>query len=564
MKNYSFKNWFGKIFRLIGGRIFFAPLLIFSLTHFQCDAKSGEEVFIRANQHGFLPEDIKTAVLFANHDLKGEIVSIRNLKSNKIVFKDTLAENLGALGNFDFHHSLNFSSLILKGNYQIEFDKYKSQPFEISKTIYNGMVDSLLLFLKVQRCGPTNPLLHEVCHLFDATSIIGDESVAKVDLTGGWHDAADYIKFTSTTAYTSYMLLFAYQFFPSKLEMDNNKNGAPDILEEARVGIDWLLRAQYKPGRLITQVQSLNDHDAGWRLPEDDPLNFDRPGFVGIGKNQIGLYTAALSLAAKIWKERFYDNDYSQQCLKAAQTIYAQVQSAPDIDTSYSGMYQDQKFYGKLALGAIELFNSTGEKKYLDDAMIFGDSAKSDYWWSWGDINSIAHYKISKHNARYKNYIFNNLVAFQNNLRANIFGEPTATTWGTTTTFMGAALSVLLWKEGSKDNSFDSLIYFSRDYLLGKNPWGKSFIYNFGEVFAKSFHNQISFLNGEYLPGAVTAGPAPASLLMNYNIERTNLSDERFNSEQNKFFDDRADYVTNEPTIVTNATAIFFFTYFLK
>lgn len=545
-------------------KIFFATMAFFCFTQFQCNAKDGKEIFIRANQLGFLPKDIKTAIIFSNENLEGQIASIRDLKNNRIVFKDSLGGNLGALGNYSNHHSLNFSSLIMRGRYQIEFNGTTSFPFEISNTVYDGMVDSLLLFLKVQRCGPTNPHLHKVCHLFDATSIVGDETVLTADLTGGWHDAADYIKFTSTTAYTVYMLLFAYQFYPKKLEMDNDNNGAPDILEEARVGIDWLLRAQYSAGKLITQVQSMNDHNVGWRFPEDDPLSVDRPAFAGMGKNQIGLYSAALALAAQIWKQRFFDDGYSQKCLTAAKNIYAQIGNSPDLDTSNTGMYQDQKFYGKLALGAVELYNSTNEKKYLDEAYLFADSAKSDYWWSWGDINSIAHYKISKYNARFKNYIFNNLIAFQNNLRTNIYGEPTAPTWGTTTTFMGAALSVLLWKEGSKDNTFDSLFYFVRDYVLGRNSWGKSFVFNFGSNFAKNFHNQISYLNGGYLPGAVTAGPAPSEILKNYNIERTNLSDEKFNSLDVKFYDDRADYVTNEPTIVTNATAIFFFTYFTK
>lgn len=557
-------NLFDAVKNIYCRKIFFALVIIILLTDFQCSAQSENEIFIRVNQIGFLPEDIKSGIIFSNEELSNRTVSIRNLRNNKIVFSDTLGASIGALGNYKFHYSLNFSSLILTGNYQLEVGKNKSHPFAISQKTYNGMVDSLLLFLKVQRCGPTNPHLHKVCHLFDATSVIGDDAIDKIDLTGGWHDAGDYIKFSSTTAYTVYMLLFAYQFYPKKMEFDNDKNGAPDILEEARVGIDWLLRAQYKPGKLVAQVQSMNDHNVGWRMPEDDPLSADRPAFAGIGKNQIGLYAAALSLAAQIWKERFYDDIYSQQCLNAAKNIYRQISTSPDIDSSHSGMYQDQKFYGKLALGAIELYNATKEKKYLDDAFMFGDSAKSDYWWSWGDINSVAHYKISKHNPRFKNYIFNNLIAFQNNLRTNIFGEPTALTWGSTTTFMGAAINAILWKEGTKDYTFDSLFYFSRDYILGKNPWGKSFIFNFGKNFATSFHNQVSFLNGGYLPGAVTAGPAPFELLKNFEIQRRNLSDEQFNSDVYKFYDDRADYVTNEPTIVTNATAIFFFAYFLK
>ncbi|MBK6912731.1 MAG: glycoside hydrolase family 9 protein [Ignavibacteriales bacterium] len=146
------------------------------------------------------------------------------------------------------------------------------------------MVDSLMLFLKVQRCGPTNPFLHQPCHLSDVSAVIGDSTVVSIDVTGGWHDAGDYIKFFSTAAYTTYMLLFAYEFDEEKFNFDNNGNSVPDILEEARIGLDWLLRCNYAPGKIITQVQDLDDHKLIWRMPEDDSLMFDRPGFYGIGK----------------------------------------------------------------------------------------------------------------------------------------------------------------------------------------------------------------------------------------------------------------------------------------
>ena len=66
------------------------------------------------------------------------------------------------------------------------------------------------------------------------------------------------------------------------------------------------------------------------------------------------------------------------------------------------------------------------------------------------------------------------------------------------------------------------------------------------------------FHNG-YLPGAVSAGPAPKSILDNYKIQRSNYSSSEFNSDDVLYFDDKADYITNEPTIATNATAIFVF-----
>jgi len=519
-------------------------------------------LYIRVNQVGFLPTDIKTAIVFTNDEIKKNHFNLINTKTNKEIFKGEIKDNRGGWGNYKTHFSIDFSEYNTIGEYQIEVDGVKSFPFTISPNVYNGIVDSLLLYLKVQRCGPTIPLLHEVCHLYDSPRIENDKEFGVVDVTGGWHDAGDYIKFFSTTAYTTYLLLFSYEFDPIKFQTDNDKSGAPDILEEARVGIDWLLRANYADGKFINQVQDMRDHEQGFRMPEDDQLKFDRPAFSGIGKNQIGMFAAVMSLAAKIWKERFNDMDYHNKCLTVAENIYNYRNNVPDVDVVPSGMYQDSRYLGKLALGAIELYNVTKKRSYLSDAVAYADSAQSDYWWSWGDINSLAHYKLAKVYPRFRNYILNNLVSF-NYVKANsIFGEGAAFTWGTTNTLLGVALQAILYKKLFRTNEYDSLLIFQRDYILGKNPWGTTFISNIGSVFPKNFHSQISYLNGGYLPGAVSAGPTPEEILKNYNIPRKETRFNKFNSDSVKFYDDVADYVTNEPTIGSNATAIFVFSFF--
>ena len=135
--------------------------------------------------------------------------------------------------------------------------------------------------------------MHQPCHLSDAAKIIGYKDSTARDLTGGWHDAGDYVKFLKTTAYTTYMLLFSYEFDSQKFGYDLDKNDVPDILEEAKVGLDWLLRCNVDNQTLVSQVQNESDHNIGWRLPENDSLQFDRPAFVSIGKNTIGIYSCS-------------------------------------------------------------------------------------------------------------------------------------------------------------------------------------------------------------------------------------------------------------------------------
>lgn len=535
-------------------------ILFFLTTTFSsCSAEDPGRIYIRCNQVGFLPNDVKTAVVFSRLSIKEKQFLIKSNYNNEVLFKDIIWDSLYTYDKFDHCYKIDFSELNQPGSYRIEIDGQVSHSFNISTNVFNHIVDSLMLFFKVQRCGPTDPLLHKVCHLYDASKVPGKEELGVVDLTGGWHDAGDYIKFFSTTAFATYMLLFSYDFNREKFDFDNDFNSVPDILEEARVGLDWMLRCNFEGFNLVTQVQDLRDHEVGWRLPEKDKLMFDRPGLMSIGKNQIGMFAAVMALASRIWKERFFDNEFSTKLLKAAENLYSFRNQAPDIDKAPTGFYQDQSFFGKIALGAIELYNSTGNLEYLRDAITYGDSAKADYWWSWGNINSLAHYRISKYQPRFIEYIKMNLTGFQLASSKSVFSEGAAFTWGTTNAILGVALQTILYEKLTGDHSFDSLKTFQRDYILGRNPWGISFIYNIGEVYPKYFHHQIAFYHNGYLPGGLAAGPAPASLLDDFEIERENFTYNLFNTDSTMYFDDRNDYITNEPTIVANSTAVFVF-----
>lgn len=536
--------------------IFFLLIQFFLVN---CHASISNPVYIRINQVGFLPGDIKTGVILSNINLSKEKFFVRDYNSQEIVYENFIIESHKSYGNFSFCYDIDFSDLKKDGRYFVEIIEQKSFPFLIGNSIYNSVRDSLSLFFKVQRCGPTNPLLHQPCHLSDATRVIGNIDSATIDLTGGWHDAGDYIKFLKTTAYATYMLIFSYEFDKEKFSYDLDKNNVPDILEEAKVGLDWLLRCNFEKYKLVSQVQDERDHQAEFRLPEKDSLQFDRPAFVSIGKNTIGIYVAALSLAARIWKEKFYDDNFSTKCLNTAENIYSIRNDVQDIDSTYSKAYLEKSFDGKLALGAIELYITTKNKKYLSEAIVYGKNAKSDFWWSFGDINSLAHYKIAKFKPEFANYIYQNLIASKNRSDTLCFNEGLDYSWGTTNSLLGISLQAILYKRLISSNEFDSLLTFQRDYILGRNPWGLSFIYNIGSKFPKHLHSQIAYFYNGYLPGALSAGPAPLDILNKYSIERKNFEYDLFNSDNIKYYDDAMDYINNEPTIVGNATAIFVF-----
>ncbi|MFT6717184.1 MAG: hypothetical protein ACJA0Q_001835 [Saprospiraceae bacterium] len=97
-------------------------------------------------------------------------------------------------------------------------------------------------FYGAQRCGDTKSHLHGACHTTDGKD-------AGVELTGGWHDCGDYLKFNHTGAYAAVALLQAYTWFPESYPDEYAQdyssglpNGVPDILDEVKIYTDYLLK----------------------------------------------------------------------------------------------------------------------------------------------------------------------------------------------------------------------------------------------------------------------------------------------------------------------------------
>jgi hypothetical protein len=540
--------------------LFFIGLLLTTIVFPQ-----DSEFYIRLNQVGFLPGEMKSGVIISEKEIPQNDFIVFNQITNEKVYSGGIRKSDNNYSKFKNCYYFDFTKLNDSGKYIINIGDESSSPFIIGNKVYNAVVDSLMLFFRIQRCGSTRPLMHEKCHLSDASTIISsylDTSNIPVDVTGGWHDAGDYIKFFSTAALTTYMFLFAYEFDKEKFGFDNDNNNVPDILEEAKVGLDWLLRCNLSDTLFVVQVQDERDHAVGWRLPENDSLQFVRPAFTSLSKNLVGVYSAVMAIASRIWSEKFESNEFANQCLKSAIQKYSIYQNINDIDSTHSAFYKDKSYYGKLALGAIELYNATGIENYLEDAVSFGDSAKKNHWWSWGDINSLAHYKLSEFIPRFTEYLKSNINYFNTKKDSSVFNEGINYTWGTTTSLLGTALQAILYKSLTGSEQFDSLLIFQRDYILGRNPWGLSFINGIGEKYPVHMHSQLAFFNNGNLPGALSAGGAPDSIVNNYEIARTDTSYSFFNSQFAAYFDDWNDYISNEATIFGNATALFVYAYF--
>ena len=289
------------------------------------------EEWIRINQLGYLPQSIKVAVFMSEDECALPQFELVDAYTQEVVRAfDSLKES-GSIGNMKTTYRLNFSDYSIPGVYYLKAGKAVSPRFPINAQVYNGTADFLLNYMRQQRCG-YNPMLKDSCHVHDAYIVYHPTKTGQpLDVRGGWHDAADYLQYTTTSANAIYQMLFAYQQNPQAFgdaydaEGHKGANGIPDIVDEIKWGLDWLNRMNPEPGELYNQIADDRDH-AGMRLPSECMVDYGygpgkgRPVYFCSGEPQVrgkfmnattgvastaGKFASSFALGARVLKD-FY------------------------------------------------------------------------------------------------------------------------------------------------------------------------------------------------------------------------------------------------------------------
>lgn len=223
--------------------------------------------------------------------------------------------------------------------------------------IYSTLPDVLLQFMRQQRCG-YNPFFDAVCHQADGRVMDGPmPDSTYIDVSGGWHDAGDQLKYLITGSNATARMIMAYQMSPASFDDKYNAlgqsgaNHVPDVLDEAKWGLDWILKLHPASDQLIHQVADDRDH-LGWKFPMNDPSNYGwgknsyRVAYYATGKpqglhkyksqatgiaNLAGRSAAALALGYQVWNAKKYDPSFAMRCLQAAEELYAMAKNNPGI-----------------------------------------------------------------------------------------------------------------------------------------------------------------------------------------------------------------------------------------
>ncbi|HLV81191.1 MAG TPA: glycoside hydrolase family 9 protein, partial [Chthonomonadaceae bacterium] len=273
------------------------------------------------------------------------------------------------------------------------------------------------------------------------------------------------------------------------------------------------------PQEFYYQVGDAADHET-WRLPEEDcaEANKDwkpRPVYAGVGANLAGRTAAAFALAAQQFRR--FDRRYAARCLEAAQSAYALgLQNRRVLTTTPDDFYPEQTWQDDMAWGAAALFQATGRRELLDQALEFArGSGPCGEGTSVYNTHAVAYSTLLPHVSgsdrdRLRDYLRQDADTIRAQAE-NPYGLGTRYGWGTSEMAAGAALTCLLYAGAATDTDtgpYTAVARRQRDFILGCNPFGLCCLIGAGTRYALYPHHQIANLKGIELRGALIGGPA--------------------------------------------------------
>jgi hypothetical protein len=578
------------------------------------EAGAGEkpaEIYIRINQVGYLSGDQKSAILFSTDPIREKFALVGAATGEEVLLLKPEKSGKATWGAFDYYCTIDFSQVKTEGSYLLEGkrSRSRSQTFQISDRAYDHLQEELLGFMRQQRCG-YNPFLDMVCHQRDGRSFYASvPDSTYVDVSGGWHDAGDQLKYLITGSYATAHMLLSYSLYPDRFEDRTNAlgqaggNGIPDVLDEARWGLDWIFKLHVTPDQLVHQVADDRDH-MGWKMPDQDPSDYGwgsnsyRAAYFADGKPQgLNLYkskatgvsnlagrsAAAMALAARIWKEDHFDPHFAGQCLEAAITLYKLGKEKEGFQqgNSYGAPYRygEETWADDMEWGAAELYLSTGDKDYLEDAIGYARMAGTV---SWMPHDTALHYQYYPfinmgHYALYESvdnsfkdtlaaYYRSGIESCLDRADRNPYGIGVPFIWCSNNLLTSLIAQIILYEDMTGDKRYEEFLLEQRDWLFGRNPWGTSMFTGIpeGGEYPVDVHTSVYAKTGKEVAGGLIDGPVYGTIYRSLAGLLLNDPDE-FAAVQNPFVvyhDDMGDYSTNEPTMDGTAGAILMMAHF--
>ena len=373
----------------------FPVILSLALLNFPISFTNAEVLSIRLNQLGYPPSFSKSATIVDNAatplpwQLKndtGEVVA----SGQTIVYGRDEASG-------DHVHIADFTPCKKEGaGYTLHVGSAGSHPFRIDRAVFTRLKYDALAFFYHSRSGMaislpyagnsrwTRPAGHAGTSPnkgdTDVPCAPDTECSYRLDVRGGWYDAGDQGKYVVNGGIAVWTLLNQFErakyfgsiepFADGKLSIPENSNRIPDLLDEARWEVEFLLRMQVPKDQPKAGMVHHKVHDANWTelptRPDLDPQPRElRPPSTAATLN----LAAVAAQSARIWK--VIDSAFASRCLSAAESAWTAAINNPAVYAPYTdgtggGAYADNDVRDEFYWAAAELFITTGKYRYLD------------------------------------------------------------------------------------------------------------------------------------------------------------------------------------------------------
>ena len=474
---------------------------------------------VAVNQLGYRPDDNKVAVVKTKVRDEDQKFIICDAATNETVYTGTLGERIYDKASGFWVKKAVFSDFTSKGEYYIASDEGASYTFKIEDDPYFDLYRESVKMLSMQRCGIEldrnfgGAYAHPACHTDEA--VVYDDRSRTVDVSGGWHDAGDYGRYTVSTAKTIADLLLAYESYDAKdddLGILESGNGIPDLLDEARVGLDWILKMQdEKSGGVYHTATCLNFPATVLPQRETDQL-YVTP----ISTAATGDFAAVLAKASVIYAD--IDPEFSSEALEAAKRAWEYLEKNEDEpfhhpNDVFTGEYPDEFLLDERYWAATELYLA-GEDNLRAYVLDTAKSPDLKRGLGWADVGLYADYDLARSDDDELSDITKEVVihgADEISLVASWFGYFLGINqdfpWGSNMNVADQAVELYMAERLTGNEDYAILAKKQLDYLLGTNAMGYSFVTGFGTYYPENPHHRPSQYVGKAVPGMLVGGP---------------------------------------------------------
>lgn len=563
-------------------------------------APTASPLVVRTNQIGYLPEGPKVAVACALDATSAASVAsfvVRDT-AGRVVLGPQAVQAAGRFGPCARTWRLDFSAVTRPGRYHVvatgPAGEARSRLVRVDARAYDGAADTLLAYMRQQRSG-YNPFFRDSVHRRDGIIVDHPTRTGEfIPVSGGWADAGDYLQYVTTSATATYQMLMAYRDHADSFGDGHDArglpgaNGVPDVLDEARHGLAWLVRMYPDDSTMFNQLGDDRDHsfldlpttdssDYGWGKGKERPVYpcTGRPQGLLQHRNRstgyastAGKYASALGLGARLFAER--DPAFADTLRRKAVAAFALGERYPGVcQTAPAGapyFYEEDNWVDDMELGAAQLHALTGEARYLEAAVQYArqepvtpwmgaDTANHYQWFPW---HNNGHHEVWRAGAATPEVRAEMAGFYRQGLEAvarradNGFRVGIPFIWCSNNLMASFATQALLYRRMTGDERFRELETAALDWLFGTNPWGVSMVVNLPHdgVWAQDPHTEVARQFGpRSQTGGLLDGPVYRSIFQNLRGIHLFEPDEyaAFNTGFIVYHDDFGDYSTNEP-----------------